>query len=52
MARAPRNQTMTETIITHPDNHEPTAFTLALLDWLPWLEPPTEANLTPREPGR
>lgn len=40
---------MTETIITHPDNHEPTAFTLALLDWLPWLEPPTEANLTPRQ---
>ena len=37
---------MTETVITHPENHEPVAFTLALLDWLPWLEPPAEAALT------
>ncbi len=40
---------MTETVITHPDNHEPTAFTLALLDWLPWLEPPAETALTERQ---
>jgi alkylhydroperoxidase domain protein len=40
---------MTETVITHPDNHEPVAFTLALLDWLPWLAPPEEAELTERQ---
>jgi alkylhydroperoxidase domain protein len=37
---------MTETVIVHPGNHEPTAFTLAMLDWLPWLAPPEEAALT------
>jgi alkylhydroperoxidase domain protein len=40
---------VTETVILHPDNHEPTEFTLAMLDWLPWLEPPTEAALTERQ---
>ena len=40
---------MTEVVITHPDNHEPAAFTLALLDWLPWLAPPTEDELTERQ---
>ncbi len=40
---------MTETVITHPDNREPVAFTLAMLDWLPWLEPPAEADLTARQ---
>src|SRR4051794_28299742 len=40
---------MTETVITHPDNHEPTAFTLDLLDWLPWLEPTAEDALTERQ---
>jgi len=40
---------MTETTINHPDNHEPTSFTLALLDWLPWLEPPAEDALTARQ---
>ncbi len=40
---------MTETILTHPGNQEPAAFTLALLDWLPWLEPPAEATLTERQ---
>ena len=49
MARAHGNETMTETILTHPDNQEPAEFTLALLDWLPWLEPPAEAALTPRQ---
>jgi alkylhydroperoxidase domain protein len=40
---------MTATVITHPDNQEPVAFTLAMLDWLPWLEPPAEAALTERQ---
>jgi alkylhydroperoxidase domain protein len=40
---------MTETVIRHPENHEPTEFTLALLDWLPWLEPPPEDALTERQ---
>ena len=40
---------MTETVIRHPDNQEPTRFTLAMLDWLPWLEPPAEAELTERQ---
>jgi len=30
---------MTETVLTHPDNHEPTVFTQDELNWLPWLEP-------------
>jgi alkylhydroperoxidase domain protein len=37
------------TVILHPDNHEPVAFTLALLDWLPWLQPPAEETLTERQ---
>jgi alkylhydroperoxidase domain protein len=37
---------MSETTIRHPDNHEPVAFTLAMLDWLPWLAPPAEGDLT------
>jgi alkylhydroperoxidase domain protein len=41
---------MTETVILHPGNREPVAFTLALLDWLPWLAPPAEDALT--EPQR
>jgi alkylhydroperoxidase domain protein len=40
---------MTEAVIPHPENHEPTEFTLALLDWLPWLDPPDEAALTERQ---
>ena len=40
---------MTETVIPHPENHEPTEFTRALLDWLPWLAPPDEAALTERQ---
>jgi len=40
---------MTESVVTHPDNHEPAEFTLALLDWLPWLAPPAEAALTERQ---
>jgi alkylhydroperoxidase domain protein len=40
---------MTETVILHPDNHEPVKFTLAMLEWLPWLAPPEEAALTDRQ---
>jgi alkylhydroperoxidase domain protein len=40
---------MTETVIQHPENHEPVAFTQAMLDWLPWLEPPAETALTERQ---
>jgi alkylhydroperoxidase domain protein len=40
---------MTETVILHPGNHEPVAFTVAMLDWLPWLAPPEEAELTERQ---
>jgi alkylhydroperoxidase domain protein len=40
---------MTEAVFTHPDNHEPAKFTLALLDWLPWLGPPAEDALTERQ---
>ncbi len=40
---------MTDTVITHPENQEPTEFTLAMLDWLPWLAPPEEEALTERQ---
>jgi alkylhydroperoxidase domain protein len=39
---------MTETV-HRPEGHAiPNAFTKAMLDWLPWLEPMAEAELTPR----
>ncbi|MCX7376873.1 MAG: alkylhydroperoxidase domain protein [Alphaproteobacteria bacterium] len=39
---------MTETV-HHPEGHAiPNEFTKAMLDWLPWLEPMAEADLTPR----
>ncbi|MFV0672047.1 alkylhydroperoxidase domain protein [Variovorax sp. tm] len=37
-----------ETVLTHPDNAHPNAFTQAQLEWLPWLEPLAEAELTER----
>jgi alkylhydroperoxidase domain protein len=40
---------MTERVVEHPENQVPVAFTLAMLDWLPWLEPPAEAALTERQ---
>jgi alkylhydroperoxidase domain protein len=39
---------MSDTAITHPHNQEPTAFTQAQLEWLPWLAPLPEAELTER----
>ena len=40
---------MPDTILTHPDNHEPVAFTQDELGWLPWLAPPDEEDLTERQ---
>jgi alkylhydroperoxidase domain protein len=37
---------MSDKIVTHPGNAAPKAFTQAQLDWLPWLEPPTEESLS------
>ena len=34
--------------LTHPDNVAPDAFTQAQLDWLPWLEPLPQAQLSER----
>jgi alkylhydroperoxidase domain protein len=39
---------MPDTVITHPDNKEPTAFTQKELGWLPWLEPLAESDFTER----
>src|SRR6516164_5922297 len=39
---------MTDAVLRHPDNTEPNQFTQAQLDWLPWLEPLPEAELTER----
>ncbi len=39
---------MTEIALHHPDNAVPTAFTPDQLDWLPWLEPLAEDELTER----
>lgn len=39
---------MTETVLTHPDNQEPTVFTQDELGWLPWLEPYPADRLTDR----
>jgi alkylhydroperoxidase domain protein len=39
---------MTDRIIEHSDNKEPSVFTQAELDWLPWLEPLGVDDLTER----
>ena len=39
---------MTNTVITHPDNREPTTFSADELGWLAWLQPLAEADLTER----
>ena len=39
---------MTDLILTHPDNTHPDAFTREQLEWLPWLEPLSESELTER----
>ena len=39
---------MTDTVLSHPDNHEPVVFTQEELGWLPWLEPFPADQLTER----
>jgi alkylhydroperoxidase domain protein len=39
---------LAEHTITHPGNAEPVAFTQSELDWLPWLEPLEQTQLTDR----
>jgi alkylhydroperoxidase domain protein len=39
---------VTDTVLSHPDNHEPVAFTQEELGWLPWLEPFPADQLTER----
>ena len=39
---------MTDAVITHDSNSEPTAFTQKELGWLPWLEPLAESDFTDR----
>ena len=39
---------MTDAVITHERNNEPTAFTQKELGWLPWLEPLAESDFTER----
>lgn len=39
---------MTEKTLTPPPHTVPTVFTRDMLDWLPWLEPMPEAELTER----
>lgn len=39
---------MTPSTLSHPANVPPNAFTQAELEWLPWLEPLPESELTPR----
>ncbi|MEZ0168458.1 alkylhydroperoxidase domain protein [Microvirga sp. TS319] len=39
---------MTDKTLSHPDNHEPLAFTQEELGWLPWLEPFPADQMTER----
>ena len=39
---------MTDKTLTPPPHEEPVVFTRDQLDWLPWLEPLAESELTPR----
>jgi alkylhydroperoxidase domain protein len=39
---------MTEKTLTPPPHTEPVAFTRDMLDWLPWLEPMAEQDMTER----
>jgi alkylhydroperoxidase domain protein len=45
----PEELAVTESIITHPEIHEPTEFTLAMVDWLPWLASLAEDALSERQ---
>jgi len=39
---------MTDKTLVPPDHTQPVAFTREQLDWLPWIEPLAESELTPR----
>ena len=39
---------MTEKTLTPPPHTEPVVFTRDMIDWLPWLEPMAEADMTER----
>lgn len=39
---------MTEKILTPPPHTEPVVFTRDMLDWLPWIEPMAEQDMTER----
>ena len=39
---------MNAKVLTPPPHVEPVVFTRDMLDWLPWIEPLAEAELTPR----
>jgi alkylhydroperoxidase domain protein len=39
---------MTDAVIAHADNRQPTVFTQKELGWLPWLEPLAESGFTER----
>ncbi|MFO1081487.1 MAG: alkylhydroperoxidase domain protein [Reyranellaceae bacterium] len=39
---------MSPKVLTPPAHVEPVVFTRDMLDWLPWIEPLTESELTPR----
>src|SRR3954465_4075699 len=43
-----RKKVMGDSIIVHPGNNEPAAFTQDELNWLPWIDPLPEAELTER----
>ena len=42
---------MSDTPLTHSDNQEPTAFTQAQLEWLPWLPPMSPTSSAVRSPS-
>ncbi len=39
---------MTDKTLTHPPHTEPVVFTRDMLDWLPWIEPMAEQDMTER----
>src|SRR4029077_12378473 len=46
--RPEREDRMTDKVLAPPAHVEPVVFTRAQLDWLPWLEPMAEQDLTAR----
>src|SRR5260370_37219083 len=48
VARPEREARMTDKVLSPPVHVEPVVFTRDQLDWLPWLEPMAEQDLTAR----